>query len=126
MGRMAVNAKGAKVLGPYSQAVASGELLFLSGQVPLDSATGALVTGDIAAQTAQSLRNLAAVLAADGLSLDDVVKTTVFLTDMTDFSAMNTEYAKHFAPPCPARSAIEVGALPMGAQIEIEAIARRR
>lgn len=125
MVRQAINAAGAKVLGPYSQSVMTGNLLFLSGQIPLDGATGKLVEGDIAAQTAQSLKNLAAVLAAAGLTLDSVVKTTVYLTDMKDFAEMNAEYAKHFAAPCPARTTVEVSALPLGARLEIEAIASK-
>ncbi len=125
MKREAINASGAKVLGPYSQSVAAGELVFLSGQIPLDSATGKLVEGDLAAQTAQSLKNLAAVLSACGLSLNNIVKTTVFLTDMQDFPAMNAEYARHFSTPCPARTTVQVAGLPMGARLEIEATALR-
>ena len=113
-------------IGPYSQAVDSGAgLVFLSGQLPLDPATGAFPEGGIQAQTRQSLRNVQAILAAAGLGLSDVVKTTVFLADMGDFAAMNEVYASFFAEPFPARSAVAAKALPKGALVEIECIAAK-
>lgn len=113
-------------IGPYSHAVATDGLLFCSGQIPVDPATGAVVDGDIGAQTAQVLSNLAAVLAADGLTLANVVKTTVFLTDLDDFGAMNAVYAEAFGDWKPARAAVQVSRLPKGVAVEIEAIAARR
>ncbi|WP_165174792.1 RidA family protein [Desulfovibrio sp. ZJ369] len=110
-------------VGPYSQAVRAGNLLFLSGQVPLDPATGKLVEGDIAAQAAQACKNLLAVLESQGLTADNVLKTTVFITDMSKFPLVNEVYKQYFMAPCPARSCVEVSALPLGAQVEIEAIA---
>ena len=115
-----------KAIGPYSQAIRSGDLVFCSGQIPLDPATGELVGGDIAAQTGRVLDNLAAVLDAAGSSLGGVVKTTVFLADMADFSAMNEVYAARFGANRPARSTVAVAGLPRGARIEIEAVARPR
>ena len=110
-------------IGPYSQAVRSGQLLFVSGQVPLDPTSGALVDGDIAVQTHRVMRNLAAVLRAAGASFDDVVKTTVFLVDLGDFAAMNEVYATYVGAPAPARATIQVAALPKDARVEIDAIA---
>jgi 2-iminobutanoate/2-iminopropanoate deaminase len=110
-------------IGPYNQAVRSGEFVFCSGQVALDPATGALVDGDAAAQTGQVLRNLAAVLEAGGLSLNDVVKTTIYLVDLADFSAVNEAYGRCFGDLPPARSTVGVVALPLGARVEIDAIA---
>ena len=124
MSRKAVTAEGAAVVGPYSQAVRAGELLFLSGQTSLDPATGRLVEGGVGAQTEQCFRNLFAVLRAAGLSPDAVVKVNVFLTDMADFPAMNEVYARQFERPYPARSTVGVAALPLGARIEIELVAR--
>ena len=113
-------------IGPYSQAVDSGAgLVFLSGQLPLDPATGSFPEGGIQAQTRQSLRNVQAILEAAGLSLANVVKTTVFLADMGDFAAMNEVYASFFAEPFPARSAVAAKALPKGALVEIECIAAK-
>ena len=113
-------------IGPYSQAVDSGSgLVFLSGQLPIDPATGAFPEGGIQAQTRQSLRNVQAILEAAGLSLANVVKTTVFLADMGDFAAMNEVYATFFVEPFPARSAVAVKALPKGALVEIECIAAK-
>ena len=113
-------------IGPYSQAVDCGAgLVFLSGQLPIDPATGAFPEGGIQAQTRQSLRNVQAILAAAGLSLANVVKTTVFLADMGDFAAMNEVYATFFIEPFPARSAVAVKALPKGALVEIECIASK-
>jgi 2-iminobutanoate/2-iminopropanoate deaminase len=125
-GRRAVETPAApRALGPYSQGVAAGELVFCAGQVGLDPATGKLVPGGIAAETARVLENLGAVLAAAGLSLADVVKTTVFLADLVEFGAMNEVYGRHFTPPYPARATLQVAALPAGARVEIEAIAVR-
>lgn len=126
MSRKAFNAEGAVAVGPYSHAVESGELVFLSGQTPIDSGTGKLVQGDIAAQTEQCFQNLFQVLASAGLTPDDVVKVNVFLTDMGNFEAMNKVYATKFASPYPARTTIGVASLPLGAQVEIEMIARRK
>ncbi len=110
-------------VGPYSQAVKIGKLVYTAGQIPLDPATGKIVDGDVQAQTERSLQNLQAVLEAAGSSLKNVVKTTVFLQDMGDFAAMNEVYGRYFDKKPPARSAVEVAALPLGAQVEIEAVA---
>ncbi|MCS7061766.1 MAG: RidA family protein [Anaerolineae bacterium] len=112
-----------KAIGPYSQAIALDQLVFCSGQIPIDPATGNLIEGDIGAQTRRVLHNLSAVLEAAGSSLQHVVKTTVFLQSMNDFAAMNAVYAEFFADNPPARSTIEVSKLPKGALVEIEAIA---
>jgi 2-iminobutanoate/2-iminopropanoate deaminase len=110
---------------PYSQAVAAtpGEIVFVSGQVPVDPGTGALIEDDVRLQTALVLRHVAAVLRAAGAGLEDVVKTTVFLLDMADFAAMNEVYAHAFAGHAPARATVGVAALPLGARVEIEAVA---
>jgi 2-iminobutanoate/2-iminopropanoate deaminase len=108
---------------PYSQAIVAGELVFVSGQVPLDPSTGKLVEGDVTAQTRQVFANLGAILQAAGSSLSRVVKTTVFLTDLDDFAAMNDTYATFVGDPPPARATIEVSKLPAGAAVEIECIA---
>lgn len=122
-----VEAPGApKAVGPYSHAMVVGDLIFCSGQIPLDPATGELVPGDIAAQTGRIIDNMVAVLTASGSALDQVVKTTVFLTDMGDFAAMNEVYAARFGDHRPARSTIAVAGLPKGARIEIECVAIRR
>ena len=115
--------KAPAAVGPYSQAVRAGDFVFAAGQVAIDPAAGKLIGGDVAAQTRQALTNLSAVLAAAGSSLDRVVKTTVFLKDIGDFKAMNAVYAEFFPSDPPARSTIEVAALPLGALVEIEAIA---
>ena len=112
-----------KAVGPYSQAIAMGNLLFCAGQIPLKPNTGDLVEGDATVQTKQVLENLAGVLRANGMTFSNVVKTTVFLTDLADFSKMNEVYAARFAEPFPARSTIQIAALPKGARVEIEAIA---
>ena len=125
MPRKSFTAAGATAVGPYSHAVEAGDLVYLSGQTPLDSATGKLAEGDIAAQTEQCFKNLFAVLAAAGLSEADVVKANVFLTDMGNFAAMNQVYATKFSAPYPARSTVAVAGLPLGAQVEIELVARR-
>ena len=111
-------------IGPYSQAIRIGDLLFVSGQVPIDPSTGAIVEGDISVQARQSLNNLKAILNAAGTNMVAVVKTTVFLADMNDFAAMNEVYAQFFQEPFPARSAVQVGRLPKDAKVEIEAIAQ--
>jgi 2-iminobutanoate/2-iminopropanoate deaminase len=111
-------------VGPFSAAVRAGDLLFLSGQVALDPATGKLVSGDIGAQTEQIFANISAVLEAAGKSFDDVMKTTVYLADMKDFGAMNTVYARYFQTPYPARTTIQAAGLPLGAGVEIEVLAR--
>jgi 2-iminobutanoate/2-iminopropanoate deaminase len=122
--REAIATDGApKAIGPYSQAVRIGELLFCSGQIPLDPATGQLVTGDIAAQTRQVFANLGAVLAAAGASFAHVARTTVYLADMNDFAAMNEVYATYFDSPAPARSTIQAARLPRDARVEIDVIA---
>lgn len=110
-------------IGPYSQAIVAGTLVFCSGQIPLDPATGQMVAGDIGAQTRRVLANLGAVLAAAGASLSDVVKTTVYLADMGDFAAMNVVYGEFFLSPAPARSTIQAARLPRDARLEIDAIA---
>ena len=115
-----------RAAGPYSQAVGSGDHVFLSGQTPVDPATGTLVDADVAGQAQRCFDNLGAVLAAAGLGFDDVVKVNVFLVSMDDFAAMNTVYARQFTEPYPARTTIGVAALPLGAQIEIELVARSR
>lgn len=112
-------------IGPYSQAVQAGSLLFVSGQLPLDPATGAFAGEDIASQTRQSLTNVRNILEAAGYSCADVVKTTVLLADIADFAAMNAVYAEFFTENCPARAAFAVKDLPKGALVEIEAIANR-
>ena len=110
-------------IGPYSQAIDCGTFLVTSGQIPIDPATGEMVKGDVTAQTRQSLLNVKAILTEAGLTMDNVVKTTVFLQNMGDFAAMNAVYAEFFTEGnYPARSAVEVGALPKGALVEIEAI----
>lgn len=112
-----------KAIGPYSQAVRAGQLLFVSGQVPLDPVTGQIVDVDIAAQTRRVFANLAAVLGAGGRSFDDVVRTTVFLTDMNDFAAVNEVYGQYFSEPYPARATVQVARLPKDARVEIDVIA---
>jgi 2-iminobutanoate/2-iminopropanoate deaminase len=115
------NAPGA--IGPYSQAVKTGGLVFCSGQIPIDPETGDFVAGDVGAQTEQVLRNLSAVLKAAGTSLDNVVKTTVFLADMNDFTAMNEIYTKYFDENKPARATVQAAGLPRAARVEIDCIA---
>ncbi|HVE12728.1 MAG TPA: RidA family protein [Elusimicrobiota bacterium] len=117
--------KAPAAIGPYSQAVESGGLVFVSGQIPLDPATGALVPGGIREQTRRALANLGAILAAAGLGPADVLKTTVYLTDLSLWPAMNEEYAAFFPAPHPARAAVGVGALPKGSLVEIEAVAAK-
>ena len=114
-----------KAVGPYSQAIAVGDLLFCAGQIPLDPATGELVAGDVSAQAERVLQNIAGVLRANGMTFANVVKSTVFMVDLAHFAAMNTVYAKYFTEPFPARSTIQIAALPKGAQVEIEVIAAK-
>jgi 2-iminobutanoate/2-iminopropanoate deaminase len=122
--KSAVSAPDApKAIGPYSHAVRTGQLLFVSGQVPIDPATGNLVDGDIAAQTQRVMQNLDAVLKAAGLSLRDVVRTTIYLADMNDFAAVNAAYGTFFSDPYPARATVQVSRLPKDARVEIDAIA---
>ncbi|MDY6373889.1 MAG: RidA family protein [Bacteroidales bacterium] len=110
-------------IGPYSQAIKVGNLIYTSGQIPIDPATGTLVAGGIKEQTRQSLLNVQAILKEAGISMSSVVKTTVFMADMNDFADMNTVYAEFFTEPYPARSAVAVKALPKGALVEIEVVA---
>jgi 2-iminobutanoate/2-iminopropanoate deaminase len=116
-------AQAAASVGPYSHAVRVGDLLFCSGQIPLDPATGNLVSGDIRAQTQRVLENLRLILEDQNLILASVVKTTVFLTNLADFAAMNEVYARYFTADYPARSTVQVAALPRGASVEIEVVA---
>jgi 2-iminobutanoate/2-iminopropanoate deaminase len=125
MPKKAITTPKAKAIGPYSAAIESGDLVFVSGQIPLDSGTGKLIEGDIAAQARQSLENLKTILTAAGLGFEHVVKTTIFLTSMGDFAAVNEVYKSFVGEPYPARSTVAVAALPMGAKIEIETIAVR-
>lgn len=112
-------------IGPYSQAIQDDPWIFCSGQLGLDPKNGQLVQGGVPAETEQALRNLSAILATAGSSLDGVLKTTVFLTDLADFQAMNDVYSRYFSSPAPARSTIQVAALPRGGRVEIEAVARK-
>lgn len=122
--RQAVSTSSAPAaIGPYSQAVRAGSLLFVSGQIPIDPSTGTLVSGDIAAQTHRVFQNIAEILKAAGASLDHVVRTTVYLADMNDFAAMNEVYAKYFSSPAPARSTVQAARLPKDARVEIDVIA---
>ena len=113
-------------IGPYSQAIENGPMVFCSGQIGLDPATGAIVSGGVEAETRRVLENLRSVLAAAGLALKDVVKTTIFLADLADFETVNRIYDEHFEAPYPARSTVQVAGLPRKARVEIEAIAMRR
>ena len=121
----APSSRGPAAIGPYSHAVWSGSELFCSGQTPIDPATGKLIDGDVPAQTQRVFDNIALVLEDNGLSLDDVIKCTVYLVDMADFAAMNAVYATRFTAPFPARTTVAVAGLPLGARVEIEAIARK-
>ncbi len=119
-----INTKAAPAaIGPYSQAIRVGNLVYTSGQIPIDPATGSFVEGGVKEQTRQSLLNVKAILAEAGLTMGDVVKTTVFLADMNDFADMNSVYAEFFSEPYPARSAVAVKTLPKGALVEIEVVA---
>lgn len=126
MTRKSFSAAGAVSVGPYSHAVGSGEYVFLSGQTPINSNTGKLMEGDVVKQTEQCFINLFNVLTTVGLTPDDVEKVNVFLTDMGNFEAMNAVYSRQFVSPYPARTTIGVASLPLGAQIEIEMIARKK
>ena len=122
--RQAVSTSAApQAIGPYSQAVRAGSMLFVSGQIPLDPETGAIVDGDLAAQTHRVFRNLGAILQAAGASFDNVVRTTVYLADMNDFPAMNEIYATYFSSPAPARATVQAARLPKDARLEIDLIA---
>ena len=122
--RASVSAPDApQAIGPYSQAIRAGQFLFLSGQIPLDPVTGDVVAGDVRTQTRRVLDNISGVLSAAGVSMDAVVKTTVFLVDLADFTAMNEVYATAFEDPAPARSTVQVSRLPRDVRLEIEAIA---
>jgi 2-iminobutanoate/2-iminopropanoate deaminase len=122
--REAVSAADApQAIGPYSPAIRAGNLLFLSGQIAIDPASGAFIDGDVSAQTEQVMRNIAALLAAGGASFANVVRTTVFLADMNEFAAMNAVYARHVVDPPPARATVQVARLPKDARVEIDVIA---
>ena len=124
MTKQAVTAPtSAPAIGPYSPAVRAGSLLFLSGQIPLDPASGELVDGDIRAQTTRVLQNMAELLKAGGADFSHVVRTTIFLVDMNDFAAVNEVYGSCFSPPYPARATVQVARLPKDARVEIDAIA---
>jgi 2-iminobutanoate/2-iminopropanoate deaminase len=110
-------------IGPYSQAIRAGGMVFLSGQIPLDPATGQMIEGDIAAQTERVMKNLGAVLEAAGCSFDDVVRTTIYLVNLADFQLVNEIYGRHFKAVPPARATVQVAALPRGSKVEIDAIA---
>ena len=112
-------------VGPYSQATVTDQLILTSGQLPIDPKTGSIDAADVAGQTRQSLENIKAILAEGGKDLADVLKTTVFLSDIADFDAMNEVYAEYFSAPYPARSCFQVAALPMGAKVEVEVICKR-
>jgi 2-iminobutanoate/2-iminopropanoate deaminase len=112
-----------KALGPYSQAIRAGDLLFVSGQVPIDPATGEMIGGDIAEQTRRALRNIGEILNASGASFQQVVRTTVYLADLADFPLMNETYGTFFTPPQPARSTIQAARLPRDARVEIDVVA---
>ena len=124
MTKQTIASSGApKAIGPYSPAVRAGQLLFVSGQVPLDPATGQMVDGGIAEQTRRVLDNVGALLTAGGRSFADVVRTTIFLADMNDFAAVNEIYGQYFSEPYPARATVQVARLPKDARVEIDAIA---
>ncbi len=116
---------GPAAVGPYSHGCWAGDLLYLSGQVPVDPATGLIVPGGVAEQTERVFANITAVLTDAGLTTDDVVKVNVFLADMSDFAEMNAVYEQHFNEPYPARSTVAVAGLPLGARVEIEVVAKR-
>jgi 2-iminobutanoate/2-iminopropanoate deaminase len=122
--KQAVSSQDApKAIGPYSPAIRAGQLLFVSGQVPIDPATGQMIEGDIAAQTRRVFENIGALLTAGGRSFADVARTTVFLADMNDFAAMNEVYGQFFSEPYPARATVQVARLPKDARVEIDVIA---
>jgi 2-iminobutanoate/2-iminopropanoate deaminase len=122
--RQAVSSEAApRAIGPYSQAIRAGSLIFVSGQIPLDPATGAMVEGDIGAQTHRVFANLRAILEAAGASFDHVVRTTIYLADMNDFAAVNEIYGAYFSSPFPARATVQAARLPRDARVEIDLIA---
>ena len=121
--KVIIATKAPAAIGPYSQAIQVGNLVFTSGQIPIDPTTGTFVEGGIKEQTRQSLTNIKAILEETGVSMSNVVKTTVFLADMNDFADMNAVYAEFFTEPYPARSAVAVKTLPKGALVEIEVLA---
>ena len=123
MKKVISTSKAPSAIGPYSQAIQVGNLVYTSGQIPIDPATGLFVEGGIKEQTRQSLLNVKAILEEAGLTMSNVVKTTVFMADMNDFAEMNAVYAEFFADPYPARSAVAVKSLPKGALVEIEVVA---
>ena len=123
--RAVVSRDAPEAIGPYSQAIDCGALVFVSGQIPIDPSTGAIVGDDTASQTRQVLRNLSAILSAAGLSAAHVVKATVYLKDLGDFAAMNAVYAEFFSAPPPARATVEVSRLPRDVRVEIDVIAAR-
>ena len=123
MNKPIASAGAPAAIGPYSQAVQAGNTVYVSGQLPIDPATGAFAGADIAAQTQQSLANIRAILEEAGMTMANVVKTTVLLADINEFATMNAVYAQFFTEPYPARAAFQVAALPKGAKVEIEAIA---
>ena len=125
MKKAVITSKAPTAIGPYSQAVDCGDTSYFSGQIPLDPASGELVEGGIAEQAEQVMNNLAAVLQAAGLDWPNVVKTTIYLTDLTSFAEVNQVYARHLVEPFPARATVGVSSLPKGALVEIEALARR-
>jgi 2-iminobutanoate/2-iminopropanoate deaminase len=118
--------KAPKAIGPYSQAIAAGDLIFVSGQIPLDPQTQQMVQGDVRTQTERVMENLSAILSAAGVGFGDVVKASIFLTDLNDFAAVNEIYGKRFPSAPPARSTVQVAALPTGARVEIDVIATRK
>lgn len=125
MRKPATSPKAPAAIGPYSQAIWAGKLLYLSGQTPIDPATGKLIEGDVQAQTLRVFANLEAVLAGAELTMADVIKCNVYLTDMKDFPEMNRAYESRFEKPFPARTTVAVAGLPLGARVEIEMVARR-
>ncbi|MDQ7772408.1 MAG: RidA family protein [Elusimicrobiales bacterium] len=125
MKEIIVTDKAPAAIGPYSQAVETGSLIFISGQLPVDARTGQMAPPDVKAQTEAVLRNILGIMAAKGLPLDNIIKTTVYMTDLGQFQAMNEVYAKYFQKHPPARATVEVKALPKGALVEIEAIAEK-
>ena len=123
MKKVISTSKAPSAIGPYSQAIQVGNLVYTSGQIPIDPATGVFAEGGIKEQTRQALLNVKAILEENGLSMNDIVKTTVFMADMNDFADMNAVYAEFFTEPYPARSAVAVKTLPKGALVEIEVVA---
>jgi 2-iminobutanoate/2-iminopropanoate deaminase len=124
--RTVVSPRGPAAIGPYAHATWAGDLLYLSGQTPIDPTTGKLVEGDVEAQTHRAFDNLEAVLGDAGLSMDDVIKCNVYLVDMADFAAMNAAYAQRFRQPYPSRTTVAVAGLPRNARVEVELVAHRR